>query len=101
MRVRGGRLALVIAAWLALQNTGVQAGQSGDRLQQTVRDRETAFARTMADRDLNAFSTFLSTEAVFFGRNTLRGRQQVADGWKASSTVLRRRSRGGPRRSKC
>lgn len=47
-----------------------------------VAARERAFAKTMVDRDLQAFSQFLSSEAVFFGdARTLRGRQAVVDGW--------------------
>jgi ketosteroid isomerase-like protein len=43
---------------------------------------ERAFAKTMADRDLQAFATFLSDEAVFFsGTTTLRGRQQITEAW--------------------
>lgn len=46
-------------------------------------DVERAFAATMAQRDLNAFTTFLSDEAIFVsdGR-TLRGKQQIVDAWK-------------------
>ena len=45
---------------------------------------ERAFAATMANRDHAAFVTFLSDEAVFFsGDSSLRGKQQVADTWKA------------------
>lgn len=37
----------------------------------------------MADRDHEAFISFLSDEVVFLsGAKTIRGRQQVADGWK-------------------
>lgn len=43
---------------------------------------ERAFAKTMADRDHAAFSSFLSNEAVFFsGPTPLRGKQAVADHW--------------------
>jgi ketosteroid isomerase-like protein len=50
--------------------------------QQQVFAAERAFARAMADRNLKAFAQFLSSEAVFFGgAKTLRGRQEVADGW--------------------
>ena len=39
-----------------------------------VEAREIAFARAMADRDLDAFLTFISPEAVFFnGNEPLRG----------------------------
>ena len=52
-------------------------------LQRQVRDTEQAFARTMAARDHKAFTSFLSREAIFFsGETPLRGKQQVADGWK-------------------
>ena len=48
----------------------------------TVRAREAAFARTMADRDHAAFTAFVSEEAVFVGRTVRRGRKAVAEGWK-------------------
>ena len=51
-------------------------------LQRDVRARETAFAKTMADRDHAAFTSFVSNEAVFVGARPLHGRQEVADTWK-------------------
>lgn len=43
---------------------------------------ERAFARSMADRNLQAFAQHLSSEAVFFGSaKTLRGKQEVTNGW--------------------
>ena len=51
-------------------------------LARDVRARESAFAKTMADRDHAAFTSFVSDEAVFIGAHPLRGRQQVADAWK-------------------
>lgn len=51
-------------------------------LQDQVAEAERAFARTMADRDLQAFKEFLSEEAIFFGSGApLRGAEQVAEGW--------------------
>jgi len=47
-----------------------------------VRAREAAFAKTMADRDLAAFATFVAMDAVFLGRTALRGRAAVVEGWK-------------------
>lgn len=47
-----------------------------------VREAERAFARTMAERDHEAFAAFVSEEAVFLGREVLRGRAAVADGWR-------------------
>jgi ketosteroid isomerase-like protein len=48
--------------------------------QEQVFATERAFAATMAARDLEAFSTFLSEEAIFFSGD-LRGKQAVVDGW--------------------
>lgn len=54
-----------------------------DQLRQQVEDTERAFARTMADRDHDAFMTFLAEETVFFsGTSPLRGKQRVAETWK-------------------
>jgi len=47
-----------------------------------VEAREIAFAATMADRDLDAFLTFISPEAVFFnGNEALRGRDAIEGAW--------------------
>ena len=44
---------------------------------------ERAFAKTMADRDLDAFGRFLSEETVFFsGPTPLRGKASVIGFWK-------------------
>ena len=52
-------------------------------LQQQVTNTELAFAKTMTDRDHEAFTSFLSDETIFFSEPyLLRGKQQVADWWK-------------------
>ena len=49
-----------------------------------VRAREIAFAHTMASRDLDAFGTFISAEAIFFnGNQPLRGRDAIIEAWSA------------------
>jgi ketosteroid isomerase-like protein len=59
------------------------APSAKQNLQQQVATTERAFAKTMADRDLPAFGRFISQEAVFVsGAKSLRGRQQVIDGWR-------------------
>jgi ketosteroid isomerase-like protein len=51
--------------------------------QEQVRSTEVAFAQTMADRDLDAFGSFVSEEAIFFGAGgALRGREAVVEGWR-------------------
>jgi ketosteroid isomerase-like protein len=67
---------LLIACTVAAQEPDLA------QLQQQVADTERAFARTMADRDHDAFTSFLSDETVFFaGETPQRGKQKVADAW--------------------
>jgi len=52
-------------------------------LRRQVEETERSFARTMADRDFEAFLSYLSEETIFFsGNSPLRGKQAVADAWK-------------------
>ena len=52
-------------------------------LEEQVAATERAFAKTMADRDLDAFGRFLSDETVFFsGPTPLRGKASVIAFWK-------------------
>ena len=47
-----------------------------------VRRTETAFAKSMVDRDAKAFASFLADEAVFVsGRGVVRGAKSVAQQW--------------------
>lgn len=47
-----------------------------------VEAREIAFAKTMADRDFDAFLSFVSPEAVFFNDNEpLRGHDAISQMW--------------------
>lgn len=51
-------------------------------LAEAVRAREIAFAKSMADRDLDAFASFVSHEAIFFGQTSAqRGREAVVAAW--------------------
>jgi ketosteroid isomerase-like protein len=48
-----------------------------------VRAREVGFAKSMADRDFDAFRTFLHPDAVFFsGSEAIRGAEAVAAAWQ-------------------
>jgi len=51
-------------------------------LAEQVRVHETAFANTMAERDITAFGLFVSEEALFLGPTVLRGRDAVVEGWR-------------------
>jgi ketosteroid isomerase-like protein len=75
------------ALTLALCLAGtVIAGEDPDNadLAADLRATEEAFARTMADRDHEAFVSFLADETVFFGPGgEIRGKEAVAAAWKA------------------
>lgn len=54
-----------------------------EALRQQVFAAERAFARSMADRDLQAFARHVAEDTVFFtGPQPLRGRAAVVAGWK-------------------
>lgn len=74
-----------LTSMLALATGCASTPQAPDRdaLQRQVADTERAFAKSMADRDHAAFSSFLSGETVFFsGQDALRGKSRVAEAWK-------------------
>ena len=53
-----------------------------ERLKQEVWNTELAFAKTMADRDFQAFTSFLADDAIFLGnKSAARGKQAVATRW--------------------
>ncbi|HET7746305.1 MAG TPA: nuclear transport factor 2 family protein, partial [Vicinamibacteria bacterium] len=72
---------LVMAVVLAFGAAGAE-GEDLAALREQVRKAEAAFAKTMADRDHAAFVSHLADEAVFYGREPLRGKEAVAAGWK-------------------
>jgi ketosteroid isomerase-like protein len=62
---------------------GAASAAAPSALADRVREAERAFARTMAVRDPAAFAGFVSEEGVFLGeQTTLRGRAEVAAGWR-------------------
>jgi len=82
MRVgRAVRTACGIALALGMAVASAMA-ETNEALREQVRQTEIAFAKTMADRDHAAFTSFLAEDTVWLGRTVLRGKQQVADGWK-------------------
>lgn len=55
----------------------------GDAAREQVAATERAFARTMADRDLKGFGSFLADDTVFFtSTKPLKGKQAVIDFWQ-------------------
>ena len=57
--------------------------QAREELTHQVQAAESAFANTMARRDLAAFTSYLVDEAVFFGRSgAQRGKTAVVEAWR-------------------
>jgi ketosteroid isomerase-like protein len=55
---------------------------SAEEARRQVMETERAFARTMAERNLTAFGTFVSDDAVFFsGPTPLHGKAAVVEWW--------------------
>lgn len=64
--------------------SGAAICETPGELVEQVRSAENGFAKTMADRDIEAFATFLADEAVFFGEGqVLRGKEAIIAGWSA------------------
>ena len=77
-------LAAGLSALALLFSGGVMAQPDLPALQRQVEATERAFARSMAERDLAAFSRHLAEPAVFFGDGPpLRGKAAVTEAWKA------------------
>jgi ketosteroid isomerase-like protein len=70
------------ALWVLTLVTTALGAQTTVELAAQVREAERAFARSMAQRDLNAFAAHVADEALFFGRTPLRGKTAVVEGWK-------------------
>ena len=74
------RVACLICTGTSLSPFATEAQVDGSAAE--VEAREIAFAKTMADRDLDAFLSFVSPEAIFFnGNDPLRGRDAIERGW--------------------
>ena len=74
-------LIIVCAALFAAPVVPAQAADPA--VSQQVMDTERAFASSMADRDFEAFKSFLSSETIFFsGETPIRGADRVGEAWK-------------------
>lgn len=54
---------------------------AADEAADELRAAEIAFAASVADRDAEAFASFLDEDAVFLGATALRGREAVIEAW--------------------
>jgi ketosteroid isomerase-like protein len=93
MQIRHRRILVVPALWAAiavssvpvLANVPLDAQPASAALQHQVFAAERAFARSMAERNADAFASFVADEAIFFGGGTgpLRGKSEVVSAWSA------------------
>jgi ketosteroid isomerase-like protein len=83
--MRSIKLLSIFGALTSLMACSVMApaNTASTDLRREVADTERAFAKSMAERDHAAFTSFLSEEAVFFsGAEPLHGKARVASAWK-------------------
>ena len=77
------RMHIIVTALAAALVAGCASMTPSADLKRQVADTERAFAKTMADRSLAGFSSFLSDEAVFFtSTKALRGKAEITEFWK-------------------
>lgn len=75
--------ALALASALAVMQPRPAAARAPlPDLAAQVRAAETAFAKSMADRDLAAFTRFLAPDAVFVQDPVLRGPEAIVAAWR-------------------
>lgn len=75
----------LLAVFVALSAGCVSAPRSSSVAEssQQVRAAETAFAKSMADRDLAAFSALLADDAIFInGGKPLKGKAEIVAFWR-------------------
>ena len=76
------RRSVVFAALIVISSVSLVPAQAPDPAAQ-VRAAETAFAKSMADRNAAAFASLIADEAVFFGgKGVMHGKGEVVAGWK-------------------
>ena len=79
--IRSFALALVLGLVAGLLPQGAESA-AADTPRDQVWAAQLAFARSMADRNAQAFAEFIAGEAVFFaGTRALHGRAEVIEGW--------------------
>lgn len=63
--------------------SAAHAGEDHNELVKQVIQTEAAFAKTMEMRDHQAFTEFLSDEAIFYSsKKVLHGKQEIAAAWR-------------------
>jgi len=82
IRMLGARVRTLLVLAVSVASVAPHAVAQDRDAAAIVEAREIAFAKTMADRDFEAFLSFISPEAVFFaGDRPLRGRDEIGRAW--------------------
>jgi ketosteroid isomerase-like protein len=78
------RRSISLAALTAVSlSTPLPCQSPSPSLKRQVFIAESSFAASMAKRDLEAFASHVSPEAIFFGDTTvMRGKRAVVEGWR-------------------
>lgn len=77
------RLLVLPTLAFAVGTTSLSGQVPATALRRQVFVAESSFAASMAKRDLEAFASFISSEAIFFGDTAvMRGKRAVIDGWR-------------------
>jgi len=75
-------LLLAAACATTQQAPGPSAAPDTEALAREVAATETAFARSMAERDFEAFASYIADDAIFQpGPATLRGKPAILEAW--------------------
>ncbi len=83
MTSRRSALLFASAVLPASACTTLHSATSRSELTEQLRNSELTFAQTMAARDLRAFATFISEDAVFInGGHPLRGKEAILRYWQ-------------------
>ena len=70
---------LIVLFGLALHGGGVAAS---DELVDAVRCSEIGFSLSVEEKNLDAFTAYVASDARFVAGRVLRGREEVVEGWK-------------------
>lgn len=81
------RLVILVICLSTLGCVTSQPQPTDEETRNQVMETEAAFAKTMADRDQAAFSTFIAEDAIFYsGKEALRGKQKIVATWSGYFT---------------
>jgi len=67
---------------MLLAAAGANAAETAAELAAQVRATEIAFAKTLADRDVKAFTRMIAPDVIWLADATLRGPQEVLTRWQ-------------------